>query len=414
MRRRMSIPRTRRTKTKSTMTTRMIPTRMTCRARQSAPRGQPCSIDGPPRHMIADIPSMRSRITEVAKKFLEAHETEKQGKSMKKKASKILANLSGLAAEIEAFYLHRTSPNLAPASGTELFAQLASYFDSDVLGKRDKCGAACVRSCSGPRRSLEQSGRGVGCDGPICVPPGVYGILRQVEAQDSHRGFAHHPLSVMIHKLQDLLSRSEHFEVITVHQNTFDGNRISAASMLAKQIRLKLVADEDSDIPRAYRNIMVTIHAITTFKSLDDYLRPRITLSERPRVSRRSEAASRSFGCHGRFYGSPLSAAAAARLVERPPPPSGNATPPLPPSHRHRRPARGRPASPSPSSDLVRCPGYLRNHRTRERRRFFVGQAGDKRHPKRRLLRVPRMMKMIWEIPSSVRMRSSSLTMTKT
>ncbi|CRK34993.1 hypothetical protein BN1708_019657, partial [Verticillium longisporum] len=53
------------------------------------------------------------------------------------------------------------------------------------------------------------------------------------------------PFSVMIHKLQDLLSRSEHFEVITVHHNTFD-HRSSAASMLAKQIRLRLVADDDS------------------------------------------------------------------------------------------------------------------------------------------------------------------------
>lgn len=95
------------------------------------------------------------------------------------------------------------------------------------------------------------------------------------------------PFSVLVHKLQDLLSRSEHFEVVTVHQNTFDGNRSSAASMLAKQLRLKLVADEDSEIPRPYRNIMVSIHAIATFKALDDYLRPRISLSDRPRTARR-------------------------------------------------------------------------------------------------------------------------------
>lgn len=94
------------------------------------------------------------------------------------------------------------------------------------------------------------------------------------------------PFSVLIRKLQDLLSRSEHFEVITVHHNSFDSNRSSAASMLAKQLRLRLVADEDSEIPRPYRNIMVSIHAIATFKALDDYLRPRISLSERPRGTR--------------------------------------------------------------------------------------------------------------------------------
>lgn len=92
------------------------------------------------------------------------------------------------------------------------------------------------------------------------------------------------PFSVLVKKLQDLLSRSEHFEVVTVHQN-YDGNR-SSASMLAKQLRLKLVAEDDSDIPRSYRNIMVSIHAIATFKALDDYLRPRIYISERPRVRR--------------------------------------------------------------------------------------------------------------------------------
>ena len=97
------------------------------------------------------------------------------------------------------------------------------------------------------------------------------------------------PFSVLVHKLQDLLSRSEHFEVVTVHHNSFDSNRSSAASMLAKQLRLKLVADDDSDIPRPYRNIMVSIHAIATFKALDDYLRPRISLSERPRGGRHHE-----------------------------------------------------------------------------------------------------------------------------
>ncbi|KAF3171237.1 Ubiquitin-protein ligase [Orbilia oligospora] len=93
------------------------------------------------------------------------------------------------------------------------------------------------------------------------------------------------PFSVLVAKLQELLSRSEHFEVNTVHHNAYDGNR-SPASMLAKQLRLKLVADENSDIPKAYRSIMVSIHAIATFKALDDYLRPRIALSEQPRISR--------------------------------------------------------------------------------------------------------------------------------
>lgn len=113
------------------------------------------------------------------------------------------------------------------------------------------------------------------------------------------------PFSVFVHKLQDLLSRAEQFEVITVHHNAFDSNRSSAAAMLAKQLRLKLVADEDSEIPRPYRNIMVSIHAIATFKALDDYLRPRISLSERPRGGRHHEGVSSTLAAFAAAAGIP-------------------------------------------------------------------------------------------------------------
>lgn len=98
------------------------------------------------------------------------------------------------------------------------------------------------------------------------------------------------PFTALVQKLQDLLSRAEHFGVITVNSHSYDSNRSSAASMLAKQLRLKLVADDNSDIPRAYRNIMVSIHAIATFKALDDYLRPRLSFTERGVRSGRNTA----------------------------------------------------------------------------------------------------------------------------
>lgn len=142
------------------------------------------------------------------------------------------------------------------------------------------------------------------------------------------------PLSVLVHKLQELLSRSEHFEVITVHQNTFDGNRSSAASMLAKQLRLKLVADEESEIPRVYRNIMVSIHAIATFKALDDYLRPRISLSERPRSARRDP--------NGGAMANALAAFAAAAGIPRAPLPGQAADSTPKPARTGRRSSRRR------------------------------------------------------------------------
>lgn len=39
---------------------------------------------------------------------------------------------------------------------------------------------------------------------------------------------------------------------------------------------MRLVAAEDSDIPRNLSNIIVSIHAIATFQALHDYLRPRV------------------------------------------------------------------------------------------------------------------------------------------
>ncbi|TQN72180.1 putative ubiquitin fusion degradation protein [Colletotrichum shisoi] len=293
--------------------------------------GSTMSLDGPPQQFLSDVPSMRSRIREVAKKFLESHETEKHGKAMKKKATKILSNLSDLAEEIGAFYLHRTATNLAPEKGVELFQRLASSFDADVLESvtsAELLASGLVRVLLGvfsnPDEELARTAQ-------AAFLQVFMGYTVKSKPKTATADSPATPFSVMVHKLQDLLSRSEHFEVITVHQNTFDGNRSSAASMLAKQIRLRLVADDDSDIPRSYRNIMVSIHAIATFKSLDDYLRPRISLSERPRGSRRADNLSRALASLAGSAGLPLSHAA-ARLAERASAASASSPIPPPPS----------------------------------------------------------------------------------
>ena len=111
--------------------------------------------------------------------------------------------------------------------------------------------------------------------------------------------------SVVVHKLQDLLSRAEHFEVLTVHQNSSESNRNTAASMLSKQLRLRLVADDESAMPRPYKNLMISIHAIATFKALDDYLRPRISLSERPKGTRPREGVPHSVAAFAAAAGVP-------------------------------------------------------------------------------------------------------------
>ncbi|KAL6852409.1 Ubiquitin fusion degradation protein 4 [Amphichorda felina] len=306
-------------------------------------RGSTMSLDAPvPRRFIFDTRSMKSRIRNVAKKFVETHEREGRGQDMRAKANAILKDLSGLAADLEAFYLKRTAADLSPANGRELFVKLASYFDTNVLESvtsAELLASGLVRVLlevfSNPDEELTRQAQSTFLE--------VFmGYMVRSKPKTATADSPVTPFSVMVHKLQDLLSRSEHFEVITVHQNTFDGSRSSPASMLGKQIRLRLMADDDSDIPKPYRNIMVSIHAIATFKSLDEYLRPRISLTDRPRGSRR-DGLSRALAAMAGAGGLSLSGAAAARLADRSAfgarSLTGAAPPPPPP-----------PAAPTPSS----------------------------------------------------------------
>ncbi|KAK4128116.1 hypothetical protein N657DRAFT_675945 [Parathielavia appendiculata] len=290
--------------------------------------GSTMSMAGPPSGLVSGFPSMKSRIIETAKKFLEVHENEQEGKAMKKKATEILANLSALASDIESFYLRPAFPShIALEGGIELFQRLASYFDADVL----ESVTSAELLASGVVRVLEEvlgnPDKQLAAAAQSAFLQVFMGHTVNSKPKIATAASPTTPLSVLVRKLQDLLSRSEHFEVVTVHHHSFDSNRSSAASMLAKQLRLKLVADDDSDIPRHYRNIMVSIHAITTFQSLNDYLRPRISLSDRSRGSKR-DAVSRALAAMA-SSGLPMSAAA-ARLMERSLPPSGVPAPPPP------------------------------------------------------------------------------------
>jgi E3 ubiquitin-protein ligase TRIP12 len=94
------------------------------------------------------------------------------------------------------------------------------------------------------------------------------------------------PMATFVKKLQESLTRMEPFEVTTVSQSTDDSKR-SSPSLLARQLRLRLNADEDSDIPRSLHSLVVSIHAIATFQALHDYLRPRVSglFLEGPRIS---------------------------------------------------------------------------------------------------------------------------------
>ncbi|GLB41853.1 putative protein with domain Homologous to E6-AP Carboxyl Terminus with [Lyophyllum shimeji] len=86
---------------------------------------------------------------------------------------------------------------------------------------------------------------------------------------------AQSPFAILVKKLQESLTRMESFDVVTVAQGIDDSKR-SSPSLLARQLRLRLVAGDDPEVPRNLHNIVVSIHAIATFQALHDYLRPRV------------------------------------------------------------------------------------------------------------------------------------------
>ncbi|KAF2825511.1 hypothetical protein CC86DRAFT_467925 [Ophiobolus disseminans] len=231
---------------------------------------QPAS---PPRQNIQDVITLR------AKKFLEAHEKDSD-KPIRDKASAVLDDLKSLAKDINSCMQSRSLGKCK-----ELFTLLATYFQGDALESITSYELKTSKIVDVLLDVFATSTSIHGVDPRSIFLEVFMGGNSQAKIRTASSASPATPFSVLVSKLQDLLSRSEHFEVFTVSPNAHDG-RGGSTSMLAKQLRLKLVADDDSGIPKSYRNIMVSIHAIATFKALDDYLRPRISIAERPRGSR--------------------------------------------------------------------------------------------------------------------------------
>ena len=219
-----------------------------------------------------------------AKEFLEKYETAK-GREMKAKAAKIREDLRGLATRIEAFYNGTQVDN----DGDLLFQRLVRYFDGDALQSITSSelldsGIIKVLVNVLAQESEAAVGNPRGEFLAAFMSTTTAANIKTATASISPTAF-----SVLIQKLQDLLSRAEHFEVLTVNNNASENSRSSSTSMLSRQIRLRLTADAESEIPQSYRDMIVSIHAIATFKALDDYLRPRFTLSDGPRSSSRRQ-----------------------------------------------------------------------------------------------------------------------------
>ncbi|EXJ92998.1 E3 ubiquitin-protein ligase TRIP12 [Capronia epimyces CBS 606.96] len=217
-----------------------------------------------------------------AKKFLDKYDTTK-GRELKEKASEIRVDLDKLANDIEAFY----SQPRQMESSNQLFTRLGSYFDGDAL---ESITSSELLDSGIIRVLVQVLSEDLSTAHSTARAQFVSAFMQPINQSRLTTSSALStvtPFSVLIQKLQDLLSRAEHFEVLTVNNNASENSRSSSASMLSRQLRLRLSADTESDIPLAYREMIVSIHAIATFKALDDYLRPRFTAAERPASAQR-------------------------------------------------------------------------------------------------------------------------------
>ncbi|KAF9560690.1 Ubiquitin fusion degradation protein 4 [Mortierella alpina] len=83
------------------------------------------------------------------------------------------------------------------------------------------------------------------------------------------------PLAILVTKIQETLTRMEAFEVEAA-QSSLGDLRNGPSSSLATQVRLKLSPEDGTDAPSTLQNLVVSIHAIATFRTLDEYLKSQL------------------------------------------------------------------------------------------------------------------------------------------
>lgn len=226
------------------------------------------------------IPGIKDLVVLRAKAFIDKYDTE-TAKELRERAEKIRQDLRELADSLRENYSHPSDVE----NGRLLFEKLARYFEGDALESitsSELLDSGVIRLLGDILKSdssLSGNARGD-------FVAAFMGNVNNTNIKTSTSSSTTTAFTILVNKLQDLLSRAEHFEVLTVNSNASESSRSSSTALLTRQIRLQLKADESSNIPSSFRDMVVSIHAIATFKALDDYLRPRITLSERPSSDR--------------------------------------------------------------------------------------------------------------------------------
>ncbi|KAJ3041873.1 Ubiquitin fusion degradation protein 4 [Rhizophlyctis rosea] len=96
----------------------------------------------------------------------------------------------------------------------------------------------------------------------------------------------------VVQLLLESLSRTERFEVASAvpsHSFAYEagyspymtfgaqrGEAFNPSLQLARTLRLKLVAEEPDTVPRTFENTMINVHAVATYKAVEEYLKPRV------------------------------------------------------------------------------------------------------------------------------------------
>lgn len=117
-----------------------------------------------------------------------------------------------------------------------------------------------------------------------------YGYAPSTDSEKPHL-FVPGALGFLVKRLQNLLSRTEQFDVVAAVPGQQTSASLSSlegvmgsllasmsnpAMQLTRTLKLKLVAEEPDNVPRTFANYTVAIHAIATFRALEEYLKGRV------------------------------------------------------------------------------------------------------------------------------------------
>lgn len=200
-------------------------------------------------------------IFERARIIVELCEDQRESTECSGDAKSALAGLQRIAAGFKG------SPDAASAS----LKELASYFSEK--------GTVGISSFEFLNSGLPQSLLDY-----LTAPPVLTNSTTQAQRYQafvetfmvpSKAGAKSSPFSLLVKKMQEALTRMESFEVEAA-QNSRGDAQGNPSSSLATQLRLKIAPEEGTEVPSTYQNLHVSIHAIATFRTLDEYLRPRL------------------------------------------------------------------------------------------------------------------------------------------